>query len=218
MWKNSNIQKNIDNLWNKTKNINKQKFTNHQENIKISAWWNVYNGIHNHQEFIDNWWYIIPKEETELLEKISKFIFEYIGKVWWIFGWISSVILWLYGGFTELLMFMGKYKPIITQSTGGSGIIVSNSQNFLLYVDFWGTLLCFLIALIWVLILHSIQHKILSQCKKCKTDYALVEVWESKQKEIQTSKGLRKETIRNYKCKKCGDITQEKVSSLIMND
>jgi len=64
-------------------------------------------------------------------------------------------------------------------------------------------------------LLGLIEYKYNSKCKNCKEFYAIEEVGEPLQTEIETHNGYRINTIRHYKCKKCGYQQDKIINSFV---
>lgn len=186
-----------------TKTTNKQKFINSQKNINIKAWWDVNNWVINHQEIVDNSWYNIPKEKTNLYEMIWKFIISKLWEKWWLIFSIFLMLIWLIVSFISSFKYLWKlhYNPVYKSWWDLKSIFTNIFSVINIYWFLW--ILWFLLFILWWIIIRSIEHKNNSQCPKCKKPYSLVEVWDSKEKEIKTSKWYRVTQIRNYKCKNC---------------
>lgn len=168
---------------------NKQKFTNSQRNVNMTAWWDIITWNVNKQEVIDNSWYNIPKEDKTFLENIWKYIEWKLWEEWReLFSNILKIIWWVWILTPSFLVYSFSNNNILVIAISYGWIII---------------LVWLLIFWTWSLISRSLQHKYDSQCPKCKKPYSLLEVWEPKEKEIKTSKWYKVTQVRNYKCKNC---------------
>ena len=191
------------------KNNNKQKFNNKQNNINISAWWDVNNWIINNQ--VDNSRYNISKEDTTLFDSIWKYIISKLWEKWGIFSSILLIIWWLITSIVNWINYFTTLKVHIPEIWEGFNIEKILSSFTL---EWFLIILGFILIFLWVFIYRSIEHKNNRECPQCKKPYSLIEVWTPKEKELKTSKWYRVTQIRNYKCKNCGYKKTEEVNFL----
>lgn len=186
-----------------TKTVNTQSFNNSQKNVNFNAWRDIIHWNVNKTEIVDNSWYSIPKVETNLYEKVWKFIISKLWEKWWLFSSISLILGWCLISLLSLPKYLQNlhYTPITNTWWDMKSIFTNMFSTINFYWFLW--MFWFLLCILWMIIYRSIEHKNNSQCPKCKKPYSLTEVWKSKEKEIKTSKWYRVTQIRNYKCKNC---------------